>query len=450
MNTGKHACVRIVLLLSMLGCTPSKGNDSKTVSTDDVERPSRKPTAEEMLRASGEGYISPVGVRRECLGRLVFDVIGPPEWPTYISRDPTYLFSSKFSESLYDIGDKISVDNVSIAVIGPISKTTLDRIRSSTPWAQIGWNKEYIKRNMDYIERLRGEKVQSKSAQREISESEASIARGQQAINETLATYEDVTVPFTESEGFWRAEQSRDDWPRYSVYRIYLRRGEFVYVFESATELTKEMTKEAHKQRFVELLKNFRPRKANEIPTDLGVCIPHGFIADRGELITDIKQSMRWPDAPGVLYSVRTANSTPKNNKAAFITAIGTAMAAKTKSVDGVKPTLTHQIGPRMTKIGGLPSSQGGFAMRIDERGKKTFEVYNVFTGYSGWWGTAVLPYISVEMSTRTIDQVSELKSNPPPFKQSMERLDMFLRSTYIRPTNPLMPDFTQIQREKR
>ncbi len=440
----------IVLLVASIGCNASKENDIHKASVEDNEKPSRKPTADEMLRAAGNGYISPAGVSKECLGRLVFDVGEPPEWPTSIGKDATYIFSSKFSEDMYDVGDKISIDNVDIAVIGPITSEPLERIRSGTPWAEIEWHNEYIVGQTEYLKRLRGNRGQSASTQREIRESEESLVQRKLVLKETKASYEDVAFSIPDSEGFWRTTQSRKDWPRYSVYRAYLKRGDFVFVFESAVELTKEVTKENHKQRLVDLLNNFRPRKANEIPTDLGVCIPHGFIADKGELITDIKQSMRWPDAPGVLYSLRTANSTPQNNKAAFITAIGTAMAAKTKSVDGVKPILTHQIGPRLTKIGGLPASQGGFAMRIDERGKKPFEVYNVFTGYSGWWGVAVLPYISVEMSTRTMDQVSELKSNPPPFKQSMGRLEMLLRSTHIRPTNPLMPDFAAIQQQPR
>jgi hypothetical protein len=65
-----------------------------------------------------------------------------------------------------------------------------------------------------------------------------------------------------------------------------------------------------------------------------------------------------------------------------------------------------------------------------------------VFTGYSGWLGTAVLPYILVEMRTVTKAQAPELKQNPPPFKQSMERLELMLKSMRWRPTNPSMSEF--------
>jgi hypothetical protein len=44
-------------------------------------------------------------------------------------------------------------------------------------------------------------------------------------------------------------------------------------------------------------------------------------------------------------------------------------------------------------------------------------------------------------MSTRTMEQAAELKKNPLPFKQSMERLETLLKSTRLRPTTPLMPE---------
>jgi hypothetical protein len=131
----------------------------------------------------------------------------------------------------------------------------------------------------------------------------------------------------------------------------------------------------------------FRPRKSGEIPTDLGVCFPYGFIADDGKMITDIKQSLRWEDAPGVIYSIQTGNVTERNTKSATIRALGSALAAKAalKGDGGEHAVLTQQVGPVLTRIGGLRASQGGFALRISNPGREPFEVYNVFTGYSGW-----------------------------------------------------------------
>ena len=36
---------------------------------------------------------------------------------------------------------------------------------------------------------------------------------------------------------------------------------------------------------------------------------------------------------------------------------------------------------------------------------------------------SALLPLILIEMSSRTMEQAPELKTNPPPFKQSMDRI---------------------------
>lgn len=59
---------------------------------------------------------------------------------------------------------------------------------------------------------------------------------------------------------------------------------------------------------------------------------------------------------------------------------------------------------------------------------------------------SAVLPFILVEMSSRTMEQAPELKTNPPPFKQSMDRLQMLLKSTPLRPTMPSMPDMAALK----
>jgi hypothetical protein len=140
-------------------------------------------------------------------------------------------------------------------------------------------------------------------------------------------------------------------------------------------------------QHSLDMVGRFRPRKSGEIPTDLGVCFPYGFIADDGKMITDIKQSLRWEDAPGVIYSIQTGNVTERNTKSATIRALGSALAAKAalKGDGGEHAVLTQQVGPVLTRIGGLRASQGGFALRISNPGREPFEVYNVFTGYSGW-----------------------------------------------------------------
>lgn len=254
-----------------------------------------------------------------------------------------------------------------------------------------------------------------------------------------------------DSNGYWKTTiEANNESSRYSIYRAYLKRDGYIYVFESHHKMDKASDKETHRQKFVGLLKKFRVRKPNEIPTELGVCIPHGFIPDDGKGLSEFKQSLRWPDAPGVLYTIETGNVHPRRMKstgtmAATKAAIGTPGSGGEE--DDVKDFVTQRIGPRSYKIGGLTGEQGGVVLTVKQPGKDPYEAYSLFTGYSGWLGTAVLPYITVDMHTYTKEQAPELKQNPPPFKQSMERLDLLLKSMRLRPTNPPMPDFASMSK---
>jgi hypothetical protein len=446
-------CVQVLLFAALLGCGQSKGVQSGVGPHEDDAKPSPKPAPDEMLKSTGAGYVSPKGTLRECLGRLIFDVAEPVQWPTFIGKNSTNIFSSIFSEKIYVVNDQMVVQGVRIAVVGPATDSIKEVVHAGTPWAKIERHNGYIRERSKYLDRLRKRKEKSDKVRMEIDESEADIIGWEKVKSQTNAKYERVHLPLPDSEAYWTSEEEGGAGrvSNYSIYRAYLTRGDFVYVFESVSELTAKMSKQTHMQEFLEVLSRFRPRKATEIPTELGVCLPYGFIADDGKMISDIKQSFRWPDAPGVFYSIQTGNATPQNTKAAALTAVAAAMAARYAMANGdeTKPVLTHQIGPKLTKIGGLRASQGGFALKITRSGQPAYDVYDVFTGYSGWPGTSVLPFVLIEMSTRTMEQIPELKQNPPPFSQSMDRLDRLLKSTYLRPTNPLMPEFAAVQNLK-
>lgn len=442
---------RFFLIGMLLGCSPSKSQDSVDLGRRQEARSERLPSKPELLRALGGEYASPAGIQHECIGRLIFDLDGAVQWPTGVGADSTYVFSSVFSGNVFDQGDGVAVQNVRIAVVGPTSQTT-KRVVDGTPWAQINRFKQLIEESVAYLAKLRLEKVKSRRILRSIEQEERSIKSWQNAIKETQEKFEAVVFPFADSQGYWTSEDiNRDGTASHSIYRAYFTRGSFVYVFESIAELTEEMTKKLHMEKFINILERFRPRDVGEIPRDLGVCFPHGFLSDDGNMITDIKQSLRWIDAPGVIYSIQTGNSTEKNSKNAMIRALGTAAAARSAlaSDGGEKGVLLHQVGPVLTKIGALPASQGGFGIRVSKAGQAPVEVYDVFTGYSGWRGTAVLPFILIEMSTRTMDNAPELTQNPPPFKQSMDRLETLLKSIRLRPTTPSMPELARLKEKE-
>ncbi len=97
----------------------------------DPGTPSRKPTAQELMQATAPGYVTPAGMARECLGRLVFDVHAPVQWPTrYRDASDTGIFYRSFSENVFNQGDEMRVGNVRIGVLGPLSKEELAEFRA--------------------------------------------------------------------------------------------------------------------------------------------------------------------------------------------------------------------------------------------------------------------------------------------------------------------------------
>ena len=405
---------------------------------------SRKPMAQELLEASAPGYVTPAGMERECLGRLVFDVHAPVQWPTrYRDASDTGIFNRSFSENVFNQGDEMRVGNVRIGVLGPLSKEELAEFRARLPNLRIARLQELLKNDLAELAELKGQPANAKTRQASYL-AQKSLTGRQAQIKELQSNYQPFDSGLPDSDGYRTSEGSGTVNPtRYSIYRSHLKRGEYVYVFESMQEIRDKDSEASHGQQFTQFLKSFRPRAANEMPKDLGLCIPHGFIADDGKTVSAIKQSLRWPDAPGVLYTISTGNVDPREMKVPFVmaAALGGIGAYGTSGEAEAKPFISERIGPRSARIGALTAQQGGVALKVNRPGSKPFETYTVFTGYAGWLGTAVLPYILIELSSRSMEQAPELKQNPSPFKTSYARLEALLKSTHLRPTEPAMPE---------
>jgi hypothetical protein len=272
-----------------------------------------------------------------------------------------------------------------------------------------------------------------------------------QRLETTIAKYGTDYEPFEtgvpNSEGYWTSEAaSTEEAGRDSILRAYLTRGDHIFVFESTTRIKTPSDKEAHKKKFSLMLSNFRTRAANEIPSERGVCIPFGFIQDNGDTAIVFKQTMRFPDAPGVFYTLSTGKVNARNIKATPLLAMAEAAISpppQEKPGDPV-PKVIQRIGPKTVQMGGLSASQGGVQLKLDLPGGKGYEIYSVFTGYGGWLGTAVLPYVLVNMRTMNKNLAPELKEIPPPFAASKSRMDLVVKSMRWRPTTPPMPELTR------
>lgn len=414
----------------------------------DAAAPSRKPTAQELLQATAPGHVTPAGVARECLGRLVFDVHAPVQWPTrYKDASDTGIFYRSFSERVFHQGDEIQVGNVRIGVLGPLSKQELVALREAMPRQRIDSLQALLKDDQAELAQLKGQPADARTRQASYL-AQKSLTGRQAQIRQLEEDFQPFDSGLPDSEGYRTTEGSGTANPaRYAIYRSYLQRGQYVYVFESSEEIRGGNDVAAHGQRFVQFLKRFRPRAAGEVPNELGLCIPHGFIADDGKTISRIKQSLRWPDAPGVLYTISTGDVDSRALKVPLVQAAAAGGIGQlgSRGEQDAKPFIVERIAPRSARIGALTAQQGGVALKVHRPGSAPFETYTVFTGYAGWLGTAALPYILIELTSRSMEQAPELKQNPPPFQASYARLETLLKSTHLRPTEPVMPDLRDL-----
>ncbi|WP_146204480.1 T6SS immunity protein Tli4 family protein [Massilia glaciei] len=428
-----------VIMVLLFGCGRSQGQPS---GEDNSRNSAEKPTTADFMAITAPTYRNTSG-RQECLGRLVFGVDGKIQWPTFYAGNGN-KFARSFSAKVFNSGDVMQLGTNEIAVFFAPNAESKEVVKFDLPSLALKRYEQLLFEAKDFLKKEQNRKFPSENY---ISNLNNRIENWTKTIIEAKNEYFsfDPGVPGGEGFGYTIADgASRVD--NYSVYRAYITRGNYIYTFESSKEIVGEYSKEIHAQEFSEFLKNFRPREENEIPSELGVCIPHGFIRDDGKTLSDIKQSFRMPDAPGVLYTIHTGSyensrGSPVLNSISFASVGGMGTAED----EQVKPFITERIGPKSYKIGGVSGLQGGVAAKITEAGKAPYETYQVFTGYSGWPSAEALPFIFVELNTTTMNMAPELKQNPPPFKQSMGRYEALLKSIRLRPTSPPMPDMAGI-----
>ncbi len=85
--------------------------------------------------------------------------------------------------------------------------------------------------------------------------------------------------------------------------------------------------------------------------------------------------------------------------------------------------------------------------MNVADPGKPPVRSYSVYTGYAGWNHSRVLPAITVNLRSFTKEQEPTLKADPPPFEESLARLEALLKSIRLRPTEPQMPELVEVNK---
>jgi hypothetical protein len=439
-----------LLLPVLLGCSPSSGEEVSTASQNTENRPELDPA--ELKSITAPSYKSSPGEKQECLGRVVFDVGGSVEWPTYYDGNSPNLFARSFSANVFHSSDFMRFGNVQIAVFGPLTSETRDEVRSSLPSVEIPRLEKSISDARARIATLKRAGRLTSSQEWEMTQDETMIENRTAKIEEIRKQY----IPFAsgglpDSEGYGYTEAGGGSQePNYSVFRSYVTRGKYIYIFETHKAFKIASDYDTHAKEFAAVLARFKPRGPNEIPTALGICIPFGFISDDGKTTSDLRQSFRFPDALGVLYTVHVGSHQYMKTVVPLLEATSFASVGNmgTEEDVKVKPFITQRINPKKASIGEMTAIQGGVAAKIKLPGGTPYETYQVFTGYSGRPNIEELPYIFVELNTTTMSMAAELKSNPPAFEQSKGRLDVLLKSMRLRPTTPAMPALVNANRK--
>lgn len=427
-----HALYSAVLLGLLLGCKPSGAENPSSAQYP-------KPTAEQLQQARHLGYTPPAGTRQECLGRLVFDVQRDLQWgvnaPGLWSGD-----RYRFTENMHGGHDDLWVGNTQVLVMAPATRASIERMANSLHAKKSNGMREYQTMietdkgiNQDRAARLNDPNYQITSDDRAgvlaaIEATKASIADTETRIANIQKDWHPLDLGIPNSLGYAGGPD---------LYAFVLHEGR-AYKFVSASG-EGEPPFDVRQQAFLDMLKRFQFRKMYEVPKVPGICVPYGFIPDDGQLGFRVEVSMRYADRPGVIYT------------------LGTGVVGE-RGIDGSEPSLLNaiaragtvgmapgrdgqRIGPRKASIGALPAEQGGASLNVADPGKPPVRSYSVYTGYGGWGHSRVLPYITVDMRSFTKEQESTLKADPPPFEESLERLDGLLKSIRLRPTEPAMPE---------
>lgn len=431
-------------IVFVAGCTRSTATDAPTQGSKSLSRAD----ASDLRDAIHPDYKTPAGTRQECIGRLIFDVPLSFEWgitkPNYNSSRHGFGFDGK----VYAGNESVNVGDVEVMVLGPVPKTEIQRMlehHDAVKGNAIRNMQDELKVDRRVVGNLRAiQKQPDHPENKDPSGLQAAIERHETNIRDLeqrIQAYGNGSHPFDlglpDSAGYKNGS---------SLY-AYIWRHQRLYILSEHPYTEDTRTREQRRAIFDRAVKNFRPRKPYEIPKERGLCFAYGFIADDGTEPFRVKNSIRFTDTRGVIYSIGTETVGKLGSEATLINAIGRAAAVLPDGATGAEAAekISRRIGPRQVKIGALTAEQGGVALTLKSPKQPPLETYSVYTGFGGYGGSQVLPIITVEMRSFTREQEPTLKRNPPPLDASMTRLDALLKSIRLRPTEPPMSELVNL-----
>ena len=431
--SGLAALTIAVAASGLAGCKPT----SAAVSDPN------KPTLDELRRAVGSAPAAVSGARQECLARLVFDVPGEAEWGV---SEPGRWSGDKFrfSETMPGGHDLAMLAETSLVVLAPADWSNIEAMQRSAEARKSNGIREYEQANT--VKRGRLADLQEVLADPskntggdDLSGYPDGIASLKAQIADNEASIAGMKRDWQPTD--WGLPQSLGYRAGSTLYAFILRDGR-AYKFQS-TGGEGAPPFAQREQAFKQMLRNFRPRKMYEIPKEPGICFPYGFVADDGTGHSRIEVSLRYKDRPGVIYTISSAVVGEQGVSGAEPAMVQATARASTGILAGAVAAgrTVKTLGPRQVKIGELPAWQGGVAMNTVSEGKAPIVNYSIYTGYGGWEHSRVLPNITINLRSFTKEQQPELPADPPPFEESLGRLDALIASMRLRPTQPPMPE---------
>jgi hypothetical protein len=403
------------LLALLPGCGPQAGHEA-------AEQPPA-PSADELRRAAHPGYVPTPGSRQECLGRLVFEAPKDMEWgiaPHDLRGHSSFRFAE--AENMHGPQDMVSVASVRIFVASNATWNTIERMQTDPASGK----HISIHRYRNDIETGHRRKARLEAVLKDpsLNINNYDTSTYPESIKKIEKTIRDDEASIAMIERHWQPmDLGLPDALGYaagSTFYAFLLRDGRAYQFMDSRG-SDETPFEERKAAFFRLLRNFRTRALYEVPTEPGVCIPYGFIADDGTGYVHAEVSLRHRDRPGVIYSLgsRVIDGQGYFGEAPMLTAAARS-AGVVSAAAGVGAT-ARAVGPRPASIGALEGWQGGAVVNLAAPGEPPVWNYSVYTGYAGYPQSRILPSIRVELRSflKTPEKPPRPKPAPPNFREN-------------------------------
>ena len=333
--------------------------------------------------------------RKECLGRLSFNVPESIEWATFskgytlrISQGGGHGFGLKVGAD----GDNATYGEFGavIYVSDKVDRSMLDDVYGYRQGTSVLYQ-DQLKEDLETDKRILKRFERENYSVEDIEEKREQMKKLEEQIALALPTVHDLGIP----DAYFVGSAS-------APAEAYIYRNNRVYAFFMRTAYAQGKGKEA----MLDMMSRFRPRELYEVPDESGVCMPYGFIADDGKADYSVKNSLRFTATPNVVFSIVTASA---NDPWDTHPKTGTYDTDYRPGYDAQKWTFKRFVEP--TYIG--PHLAGLDGWRLDPKPDSGEQE-------RGWFGLAktggtLSPLVAVQVFTfqKGIDDLTEF--TPPP-----------------------------------